>query len=53
MVPGARLLESIRPVLARVWPRDWSGATAVPEMPLRSELFSAAQMEQRFRYSNR
>src|SRR5918994_1541090 len=46
MVPGARLLETLRPVLARAWSRDSTGVSSVEEMPLRSELFSAEQMEQ-------
>ena len=46
MVPGARILETLRPVLARAWPRVWNASSTAEEMPLRSELFSAEQMEQ-------
>ncbi|HET7202181.1 MAG TPA: hypothetical protein VFI92_02320, partial [Steroidobacteraceae bacterium] len=46
MVPGARFLYSVRPVLARVWPRGLGEGSTVEELPLRSELFSTEQMAQ-------
>ena len=50
MLPGARLLESVRHMLARLWPQGLAFESSLVEPPLRSELFSTDQMEQHGRY---
>jgi cyclic beta-1,2-glucan synthetase len=47
---GASPMESVRRVMARLWPQNLAFETSLAEPPLRSELFSADQMEQHGRH---
>ena len=47
---GASLLAYVRHAVAGLRPNDLSSAVLLAEAPLRSELFSADQMEQHGRY---
>ena len=49
-VTGARLLAYVRHAVARLRPNDLSSEVLLAEAPLRSELLSAEQLEQRGRY---
>ncbi len=50
MLTGARVLDGVRRVLARLWSNVLAADSPLEEPPLRSELFSADQMEQHGRY---
>ena len=50
MGTGARLLDSVRRMLARLWSNILTSDPPLEELPLRSELFSTDQMEQHGRH---